>query len=124
LRAFDAGEFYYEGVYEPFWDWFCRDSELREKIKVLFGLVKEVVGSPKVNPEKQYVFFKNNCPLGGELYDDFRICDLKTDKVVYTVVLRYGYGRHEGRTEVWGKRTASMGRWLSVAPTSGQCGWD
>ena len=33
----------------------------------------------------------------GPLYDDFRICDLETGNVIYTVVPSYN-----GQSEVWG----------------------
>ena len=43
------------------------------------------------------MFFKNNC--GWTLYDDFRICDLDTGDVLYTVTPKDS----DGKATVWGK---------------------
>ena len=80
-------------------DWFCRDASLVNKTKVLGKKVAQISNSPKVNVDGQYVFFKNNCPLSGPIYDDFRICDLESGDVIYTIVPK---NPHSKKAEVWG----------------------
>ena len=53
-----------------------------------------------VDLDSTYVFFKNNCPMDGPLYDDFRICDIESGNVLYTVTPKCG---HSGMAELWGK---------------------
>ena len=50
-----------------------------------------------------YVFFKNNSPCFGKLYDDFRFCDMETGDVIYTICPAVGYTETFGQSEVWGK---------------------
>lgn len=85
------------------YDWFCKDRSLRNKTYALAPKVKRIAKSSKVNVETMYVFFKNNCPLYGELYDDFRICDLETGDVVFTIVPKSGHNSKKGMTEIWGR---------------------
>ena len=82
------------------YDWFCRDTSLAAKTQNLGKKVLRVMKSSKIDVEKNYVFFKNNCPGVGGLYDDFRICDMETGNVIYTVVPRC---THSGKAEVWGR---------------------
>lgn len=84
-----------------FYDWFCKDSSLKNKAKSLISRLKGIikVNNGKFDPAKTYVFFKNNCPCCGPLYDDFRICDIENGDVLYTVVPKSG---HSGKAEVWG----------------------
>lgn len=82
------------------YDWFCRDTSLAAKTQNLGKKVLRVMKSSKIDIEKNYVFFKNNCPMRGSLYDDFRICDMETGNVIYTVVPRC---THSGKAEVWGR---------------------
>lgn len=82
------------------YDWFCNESSLPNKTKVLGKKVKQIAESPKINKETMYVWFKNNCPLNGPLYDDFRFADIKTGNVQYTISPRSG---HTGKAEVWGR---------------------
>lgn len=99
LVKMDFDEAFNKGNCYGFFDWFCKDSSLPNKAKNLFAKLKGLVRSGKFDPTKTYVFFKNNCPCCGSLYDDFRICDLETGDVLYTVTPKEGY---RGRAEVWG----------------------
>lgn len=85
-----------------FYDWFCRDTSLERKANALMRKVKKFVKAAKVDLDKTYVFFKNNCPMYGSLYDDFRICDRETGDVIYTVAPSLGYEQSKGEAEVWG----------------------
>lgn len=91
-------------------DWFCKDSSLANKTKALAKKLRSIVKSPRFNPDSTYVMFKNNCPVNGTLYDDFRILDADR-KVLFTVVPRNGHqyekdrmrkGGRSGLAEVWG----------------------
>jgi len=97
---------------EAWYDWFCKDEALLSKTKKLVKKIRQVALSKKIDINKQYIFFKNNCPMAGSLYDDFRICDIETGNVVYTVTPAVGYnnskkevkeGKRKGLSEVWGK---------------------
>lgn len=81
------------------YDWFCRDTSLANKTKVLGAKVLQLMNSNKIDPENNYVFFKNNCPVDFSLYDDFRICDIKTGNVIYTIVPKHS---HNGLSAVYG----------------------
>lgn len=107
IEAFDNGEYdqpdFYTQVKAGWFDWFCKDSSLRNKTKKLGSNLKQIINSPKLDPKNQYVFFKNNCPMAGELYDDFRICCIKTGDVIYTIIPRSGHYSENGNGSVWGR---------------------
>lgn len=107
LKNFDEGKYDSRNVgiqCDAGWfDWFCKDSSLRNKTYALTAKLKQIVSSPKINPATMYVFFKNNCPCYGKLYDDFRLCDMETGNVIYTIVPAIGYEKTYGQAEVWGK---------------------
>ena len=105
LEAFDQGKFIDSDGNENwcynFYDWFCKDTSLKNKSEKLFKTVKRWVEKRNTDTDKVYVFFKNNCPMNGPLYDDFRICDIETGNVIYTVIPKSG---HSGLAEVWGRQ--------------------
>lgn len=84
------------------YDWFCNTSSLANKTKKLGTNLKQIIKSKKLNPEKQYVWFKNNCPMVGRLYDDFRIADIETGETVYTITPKSGFDCDNGLGSVWG----------------------
>jgi hypothetical protein len=90
-----------------FYDWFCKDSSLERKAKSLMAkVIKFTEAHPEIDINDTYVFFKNNCPMVGPLYDDFRICDRKEGNVIFTVTPKCG---HSGKAEVWGRANEFKG---------------
>lgn len=90
-------------IQDLWYDWFCKDSSLQRKGEALLKKLRAISKSSKFDNDKCYTFFKNNCPIRGSLYDDFRICDIETGDVIYTVVPRSGHSIDNGLGEVWGK---------------------
>jgi hypothetical protein len=84
-------------------DWFCGDKALKRKLDKLFPKITQIAHSEKINMDTMFVFFKNNCPYNGTLYDDFRFCDMKSGDVVYTVIPASGHTKTKGRAELWGR---------------------
>ena len=82
------------------YDWFCRDESLCGKTKRLAPKVKQLAKSSKVDVDNWYVWFKNNCPVFGSLYDDIRFADIKTGDVIYTIAFVKKYGQ---TVELWGR---------------------
>jgi len=120
LNAFDEGKFDSANVKvqcEAGWyDWFCKDSSLVNKTKKLTAKLKSIARSSRIDLDNNYVFFKNNCPCKGPLYDDFRICDIKTGDVLFTITPKSG---HSGKAEVHGKENdfkepLAFGKWKDV----------
>jgi len=133
LAMFEAGNFNDPSVYTQidagWYDWFCKDSALARKTKTLLQRAKKISKSPRFDNDKVYIFFKNNCPVVGSLYDDFRICDMETGNVLYTIVPRREYkvyNRIERRmdtdsvkAELWGRENDFQeplveGEWMDV----------
>jgi len=120
---------YEKGVYEctsrkvmiaaGWYDWFCKDISLKRRLDKMFPKVSQIARSEKINMDTMYVFFKNNCPLVGSLYDDFRFCDIATGDVIYTVIPASGHKAIKGRAELWGKENnfkeaLAVGTWRDI----------
>lgn len=123
IKNFKAGKYDSPSIQaqvEAGWyDWFCKDSSLKNKTQLLGKKVIQISKSKKVDVDKNYVFFKNNCPVNGSLYDDFRICSMEEGEVIYTIVPRSGHKRYNNRAEVWGrendfKEPLITGTWKDV----------
>jgi len=100
-------------------DWFCEDEELKSRLDEMFPKVKQLANSSKIDIDTMYVFFKNNCPGIGKIYDDFRFCEIETGDVVFTIVPASGHERDFGLAEVWGsensfERALAKGHWHDV----------
>ena len=89
-------------VMSLWYDWFCKESSLKRKGEALLKKLKVIASSNKFDNDKCYVFFKNNWPCVGNLYDDFRICDKETGDVLYCVIPKSGHKCDEGRAQVYG----------------------
>ena len=89
------------------YDWFCKDSSLANKTKKMGNIIKQVKRGGKVDLNNNYVWFKNNCPLNGPLYDDFHFANLETGDVQMTIQLDCCWNNH--RYSVWG-RTVRFGK--------------
>lgn len=72
-------------LHDLWYDWFCPDSQLTRRGISLLKRLYVISKSKRFNPETCYVFFKNNCPVSGPTYDDFRIVDDESRDVFYTV---------------------------------------
>ena len=83
------------------YDWFCKDSSLANKTKRMGSIIKQVKRGGKVDLENWYVWFKNNCPLNGPLYDDFRFADIETGNVMFTIQINCCWNK--SRYAVYGR---------------------
>lgn len=100
-----------------FYDWFCSDASLERRAKSLQNQVIKLVSKLRdkgnaIDCSKVYVFFKNNCPMGGPLYDSFSICDRESGEVLYWVTGKSG---HSGQAEIF-SRAKGFNEPLAIAP--------
>ena len=106
IDRFNNGDFDKEDVktqIEAGWyDWFCKDSSLLRKTQRMGRIIAKLNQGGKVDLANCYVWFKNNCPLNGPLYDDFRLADLETGEVQFTIQLDCCWNNH--KYVVWGRR--------------------
>ena len=106
INKFLSGEFDSQDVrvqiQAGWYDWFCKDSSLANKTKKMGNIVRQVKRGGKVNLDDWYVWFKNNCPLNGPLYDDFRFANRETGDVQFTIQIDCCWNNHKycvyGRT--------------------------
>jgi len=105
LEAFERGEILgYRGEIDDkgcwnFYDWFCNNTSLKNKAKRLMGYTKRFVKAhPELDIDAHHVWFKNNCPMNGPLYDDIRITENKEDgQNVWVITPKSG---HTGKAEL------------------------
>ena len=91
------------------YDWFCKDSSLARKTQIMGVIIRQIKAGGKVDLNNWYVWFKNNCPLNGPLYDDFRFADIATGDVVFTIQINCCWNKH--RYAVYGRAPDGEGHW-------------
>lgn len=86
-----------------FFDWFCRDRSLKNKALNFIPMLKLLVNNNVIDGDKTRVIFKNNCPAMGDLYDDLRVIDIESDKMIMGVAPKLGYDAPDlrGKCEFW-----------------------
>ena len=95
-------ELYNEENFYGFWDWFCKDSTLKSHFKSLLPKVKFLVQYKLINPETTYVWFKNNCPMDGSLYNDIGFSLLNEDKTyIGGICPKSGHTPETSACSVW-----------------------
>jgi len=102
LEAFKQGRYLDSDGNESrcytFYDWFCKETSLKAKSDKLFRQTQKFVDLMGIDQEKHYVFFKNNCPVNGPLYDSFSICSTDSREVIWWITPKSG---HTGEAEVY-----------------------
>lgn len=110
IEHFDAGAFaakdFDTQVMADWWDWFCQETISASKTKKLAPKVKQIAKSPKLDPEKVQVSFKNNCPGWGSLYDNFSISNLEDGCVLWAITPA---SSQTGMADVWGPENGWAG---------------
>lgn len=106
ITKFNNGEFsentFKTQVQAGWYDWFCKDTSLRGKTYKMGNIVKGIHSGGKVDLDNWYVWFKNNCPLNGPLYDDFRFARLDNGEVQMTIQIDCCWNKH--KYTVYGRR--------------------
>lgn len=90
-------------------DWFCEDGELADKTESIGQIIVQLKPTGKVNFNDWYVWFKNNCPINGPLYDDFRFARLDNGEVQFTIQIKCCWNRYQ--FAVFGRTPDGVGHW-------------
>jgi len=112
IESFNKGDFDSKDLQTQikagWYDWFCKDESLASKTKRTGNIVKQFKDGGKLNLDKMYVWFKNNCLLAGPLYDDFRIADIESGDTLFTI--RINCFREEKRYTFMERKTILIHR--------------
>lgn len=84
-----------------FYDWFCQDSALPNRALKFIPLLRLLVERDLLDGDSNYVWFKNNCPMDGTLYDDMRISNIKTGKFLGGFCMASGHDAIAKQASFW-----------------------
>jgi hypothetical protein len=105
INKFKQGDFDHNDwdtqVEAGWYDWFCKDTSLANKTKRMGSIIKQIKPGGRIDFDNMYVWFKNNCPINGPLYDDFRFADRATRNVMYNVAIESPH--YDRRYTVFGR---------------------
>jgi hypothetical protein len=87
--------------YYGFYDWFCKESSLSSRFLKLLPKVQFLVNEGIIDQDNCYVWFKNNCPCNGSLYDDIRISRIDTEEFLGGICPSSGHNSLKNKTFVW-----------------------
>jgi len=106
INSFNNGEFnnphLNTQIEAGWWDWFCRDTSLPAKTRRMGKIIAQIKSGGKVDVENFYIWFKNNCPMSGPLYDDFRIANISDGEVQFTTQINSCWNK--SRYAVYGRK--------------------
>ena len=97
VSAWKNGEYALYPQCNDFYDWFCSEEALENRANKLKGLAKRLVARFNLDSDKVYVFFKNNCPMSGPLYDSLSICDVDGGVILWATPK----SGHNGKAELY-----------------------
>ena len=83
------------------YDWFCKTSTLRSRLYKMAPTIIKIKDGGKLDFDKMYVFFKNNCPVGAPTYDSFKFCNMESGEVIYCI--DFDHKEEIFRYTVWGR---------------------
>lgn len=106
-----------EQISDLFYDWFCSDKALVNRGKQLIRRLRKIAkNTTKFNIETTEVWFNNNCPCFGELYDSISIKD-EQNNIFYYIIPRSGHKSCNHRAEIWNEENDKpiiVGTWQDV----------
>ena len=94
-------------------DWFCDDFLLSTKTKIMGEIISQIRPGGKVDLQNTFVWFKNNAPIEGPLFDDFRIADIKTEESLFVTQIDCPWNKK--KYVVYGRKTIES-RFLTDKP--------
>jgi hypothetical protein len=123
MREYKGGSFNdnsLDTIYAAGWyDWFCPEAYLKKRLDKLYPKVRKIVRSKKINIDAMFLLFQNCCPGEGPLYDEFKIGDMETGHILYTVVPKLCRNEYKGRAGLWGRENEFngplvVGKWKDI----------
>lgn len=87
-----------------FFDWFCREKSLKLKAMEFVPKLKLLLKLEIIDGDTCYVWFKNNSPMDGQLYDDMRISVIGDNNVYlggFAPALGYNDDELRGKCQVF-----------------------